>query len=158
MKLPVPVFLVVVDVVERVAYYVHVQRYVLEELKGDDWQDRLRAYNEASGRAIEDEPTKTIQVPIKNILSDTATFRDVVREAKGYMESRSVEPGIAYREAALTQLDERFKVTYVRNKDGEHFQIDAKEPVQMKLQASSQKRSSTRCLDGDFASASILGK
>jgi hypothetical protein len=119
MKLPVPVFLVVVDVVERVAYYVHIQRHVLEELSGDDWQERLRAHNKTHGRGrSKTAPTKTVQVPIKNILSDTAAFRDVVRDAKGYMESLSVEPGIKYQEAALTRLDERFKVTYIRDREG----------------------------------------
>jgi hypothetical protein len=41
MKLPMPVFLVVVDVVEGLAYYVHAQRYVIENLVGDDWRHRL---------------------------------------------------------------------------------------------------------------------
>ena len=119
MKLPAPVFLVVVDVVEGVAYYVHIQRYIHEELRGDDWQERLRAHHEAhrQGRS-KTAPTKTIQVPIKNILSDTSTFKDAVRDAKGYMESLSVKPGINYREGALTQLDERFTVTYVRGCKG----------------------------------------
>ena len=44
MRLPVPVFLVVVNVVEKVAYYVHVQRYVLEHLKECDWQNRLKVH------------------------------------------------------------------------------------------------------------------
>ncbi len=139
MKLPAPVFLVVVDVVEGVAYYLHVQRYVLEELKGDDWQDRLRAHQEARGRSKR-APTKTIRVPVKNILSDTSTFKDAVRDAKGYMASLAVEPGIKYREAALTQLDERFKVTYVRGRDGEQFRVDAREPVELKLQGKLPKK------------------
>jgi len=141
MKLPTPVFLVVVDVVGRVAYHVHVQRYVLEELKSDDWQDRLRAHNEARGRQRSKRaPTKTIRVPVKNILSDTSTFRDAVRDAKGYMASLLVDLGIIYREAIFAQLDERFKVTYVRGRDGEHFQIDAKEPVEMKMQGKLPKK------------------
>ena len=99
MKLPVPVFLVVVDVVNGAAYYVHIQRYVTEELKSDDWRERLREYKEARAeKRPRTKPTKTIRVPVANVLSDTSKFKDAVRDAHGYMTSLAVEPGIAYRE------------------------------------------------------------
>jgi hypothetical protein len=80
MKLPVPVFLVVVDVVKGAAYNVHIQRYVTEELKSDDWRERLRAYKEASAqKRRRTKPTKTIRVPIANELSETSKFKDAVR-------------------------------------------------------------------------------
>jgi hypothetical protein len=134
MKLPVPVFLVVVDVVKGAAYYVHIQRYMKEELETDDWQERLRAYKGTRAqKRPRTKPTKTIRVPIATVLSDTSKFKDAVRDAHGYMSNLSVEPGIAYREGALAVLDERFEVRYVRNKDGDGFQIDAKQPVEIKL-------------------------
>ena len=138
MKLPVPVFLVVVDVVEKVAYYVHVHAMSLKNskvmigrrgfavtMKGEDDQDGTN----------EDDPCSR-----QAILSDTSTFKDVIRDAKGYMESLPVEPGMKYQEAALTRLDERFRVTYIRDREGGHFQIDAKEPVEMKLHAKLPKK------------------
>ncbi len=134
MKLPVPVFLVVVDVAARAAYYVHIQRYVTEDLNDDDWRDRLRAYKVARQRKqARTKPTKTIRVPISNVLSDTATFKEAVHDANGFMASLSVEQGIAFRERSLATLDERFEVTYLKNKNRVGFQIDAKEPVELKL-------------------------
>ena len=139
MKLPVPVFLVVVDVVAKVAYYVHVQRYVLD-LKGDDWQERFRAYKAAHEAGVSGTPpTKTIRVPAGNVLADTKAFKDVVRDAKGFMASLSVNEGIAYREEALRRLDARCEVTFIKGKDGEHFQIGAKEPVEMKMRGKMPK-------------------
>jgi hypothetical protein len=136
MKLPVPVFLVVVNVVQRVAYYVHVQRYALEDLKGDDWQERLRDHK---SRGSGTPPTKTIRVPAKNVLADTEAFKGVVRDARGFMASLSVSEGIAYREESLRRLDERFEVTYIKTKDGEHLQIDAKEPVEVTMRVLMRK-------------------
>ena len=140
MKLPVPVFLIVVDVVGRVAYYVHVQRYVLEELKGDDWRERLGGYKASrrSGDSVT-PPTKTIRVPSKNVLSDTEEFKGVVRDGKGFMASLSVKEGIAYSEQALHRLDDRFRVTFIKSKDGECFQLDARETVEWKLRAEMTK-------------------
>jgi hypothetical protein len=136
MKLPVPVFLIVVDVVGRVAYYVHVQRYVLGELMGDDWKKRLGVYKaiRESGDSVT-PPTKTIRVPSKNVLSDTKTFKGVVRDAKGFMASLSVKEGIAYREEALRRLDDRFEVTFIKSKDGEGFQLEPKEPIEITMRA-----------------------
>ena len=136
MKLPVPVFLVVVDVMTKVAYYIHIQRYVLEELRGDDWRERLRTFSGARQSGCSGSmPTKTIRIPIKSILSDTEAFKGVVRDAKGFMASLSVKEGIAYSEQALQRLDERFKVTFIKGKDGECFQLEAREPVEWKLRA-----------------------
>ena len=124
MKLPVPVFLVAVDVAHQAAYYVHMQRYIVEELKGDHWRDRLTAFKEArDGRRAATKPTKTIKICARNVLADIAAFRDAVRDATGYMASLSVKDGIAYREDALRRLDERLEVTYTRTKDGEQFRI-----------------------------------
>lgn len=135
-KLPVSVFLIVVDVVAKVAYYVHVQRYVLEELRSDDWRGRLRTFSVARQSGCSGSmPTKTIRIPIKNILSDTEAFKGVVRDAKGFMASLSVKEGIAYSEQALQRLDERFKVTFIKGKDGERFQLDARETVEWNLRA-----------------------
>ena len=140
MKLSVPVFLVVVDVVKKVAHYVHIQHYIEEELKSDDWRERLHVYKETHAQIrLKTKPTKTIRVPVANKLSDTPKFKDAVRDAHGYMASLAIEPGIAYREGSLARLDERFEVRYVRNKDGEGFQIDAKRPVEMKLRGKMPK-------------------
>jgi hypothetical protein len=113
-----------------------VQRYVLEQMKGDDWRERLESYKaarESGHRAT--PPKKTIRVPIANVLSDTEAFKSVVGESKRFMSSLSVSEGIAYKEEALRRLDERFKVTFLKGKEGEHFRFEAKEPVEMKLQA-----------------------
>ncbi len=136
MKLPVPVFLVLVDVVATAAYYTHVQRYVLEELGGDNWRERLHAYEVARKSSCPGSPpTKTIRVPAGNILSDTVTFVRAVRDAKGYMASLTVTEGIAYRELSLRRLDERFEVRFTRGREGEGFELTAREPVQMKMRA-----------------------
>jgi Domain of unknown function (DUF4365) len=69
MKLPVPVFLVVVDVVARVGYYVHLQRYVTEKLKGENWRERLGAFQQACDQKLRKaKPTKTIRVPVCDVL------------------------------------------------------------------------------------------
>jgi hypothetical protein len=134
MKLPVPVFLVTVDVAEQAAYYVHMQRYVLEELKGDHWRDRLSAFKAArDGKRAATKPTKTIHISASNVLADTAAFRDAVRDASGYMASLSVKDGIAYQEDALRRLDERLDVRYIRTKDGEQFHIEARQPVELTM-------------------------
>src|SRR4051794_20668768 len=94
MKLQVPVFLVV-DVVAGFASYVHVQRYVIENLPGDGWRDRLLRYHAARERGeSKSAPTKTIRLPGANALADTEKFKDAVRDAKGYMASLSVNEGI----------------------------------------------------------------
>jgi len=136
MKLTTPVFLVVVDVVRKLAYYVHIQRHIREELTGDDWREKLLAYQAPRnlGRSPS-RPKKTIRVPTGNVLSDTEAFKVVVKDAEGYMASLSVEPGIAYREEALQRLDQRFKVTYLKSKDGQQFHIEAREPVEFTMRA-----------------------
>lgn len=136
MKLTAPVFLVVVDVVRKLAYYVHIQRHIREELTGDDWREKLLAYQAPRnlGRSPS-RPKKTIRVPTGNVLSDTEAFKVVVKDAKGYMASLSVEPGIAYREEALQRLDERFKVTFLKSKDGQQYYIEAREPVEFTMRA-----------------------
>jgi hypothetical protein len=107
---------------------------VLEELKGDNWRDRLTAFKEArEGKRAATKPTKTIKICAGNVLADTAAFRDAVRDAAGYMASLSVKAGIAYREDALRRLDERLEVTYMWTKDGEQFHIEAREPVELTM-------------------------
>ena len=140
MKLPVPVFLIIVDVVAKAAYYVHVQRYVIDNLAGDDWHRRLREYHAARERdESRSAPTKAIRVPNTNVLAETERFKAAVREAKGYMASLSVKEGITYQEESLRRLDSRFDVTLMKTREGVHFQIDAKEPVEMTLRASLTK-------------------
>ena len=122
------------------AYYVHMQRYVLEELKGDDWRDRLGAFMKLRGsKRCATKPTKTIRISADNILTDTSKFREVVRDAYGYMASLSVNDGIAYRESELSRLDERIHVRYVRTKHGEEFHFEAKEPFELKMHVSLPK-------------------
>jgi hypothetical protein len=134
MKLPIPVFLVVVDVVRGVAYYTHIQRYIVDNLSGDGWRNRLHEYHVARERGdFRCQPTKTIRVPIENILGDSERFKQVVEDARRYMASLGVDEGIAYQEETLSRLDERFTVTYVRTKEGDRFQIDANQPVEFSI-------------------------
>jgi hypothetical protein len=140
MKLPVPVFLVAVDVCEQRAYYVHIQRYVHESLKDDDWRGRLAAFKKArENKRAPSKPTKTIKICASNILTDTPAFREAVRDASGYMASLSVNDGIAYREDTLRRLDERIDVRYVRTKDGEQFHFEAREPVEVTMRVTLPK-------------------
>jgi hypothetical protein len=140
MKLTTPVFLVVVDVHQRLAYFVHIQRYVCENLRGDNWRDRLHEYHRAlESRTSRCPPTKTIKLPTENMLNDTVRFKRAMVDGRGFMASLAVNEGIEYQEDTLRQLDERFAVTYVRTKEGSHFQIDAKQPVEFTMRGNLPK-------------------
>jgi hypothetical protein len=71
---------------------------VIEDLKGDDWRERLCAYKSArESGGSNSPPEKTIRIPTKSVLSDTEAFKAVVRDAKGFMASLSVNESVAYQ-------------------------------------------------------------
>ncbi len=135
-RLPVPVFLVVVDVEKKVGYWVFLQRYIKERLGDRDWRLPLREYREGKRKT---RPELTIRLPTTNRLSDTDGLKVAIRNACGYMASLGIDHGIAYEEDALRGVDTRFDVNLMVSKGRRHFHIQAKEPVSLSLKFDMEK-------------------
>lgn len=124
--LPLPVFLVAVDVNTREACFEFVQRTI----------DPQKLKAPGKGRAV------SFRVRKSNRLNDTAKLKQEVQLAWEYMREKypgSVAAAADYRRRALKQLDPRFDyvVTVVDGK--EHITLHAKGPVDCKLSIAGDK-------------------
>lgn len=97
-KEPQPVFLVVIDTITEDAYWIFIQEYADEHLADVEW------------RAQE---TITVRLPRSNLLKFDARFRQIVKDAIGYVAARgamSVNGAIVASQRHLERIDPRFSV------------------------------------------------
>ena len=116
-----PVFLVVIDVANKVGYWCFLQGYALDELARKDWRS---------------QKTVTIRVPTKNRLNDFARLRAAVVEADTRMAE--IRPGairgaIKAEEARIESKDRRVKVRITATEDGITHHLRPLEPITGRL-------------------------
>jgi hypothetical protein len=120
-KVRLPVFLVLVDVNQNVAYWVFVQAHLLDGLRGKKWRKK---------------DTVAIRVPTQNQLTDTAALRKAVETANQYMNAlhpTSVKTAIKAHQLRLESLDPRFGVQIDVINEREFVTVLPKEVVEVSL-------------------------
>lgn len=118
-KLAVPVFLVVVDVTKKVAYWVFVQAYLRDQVKSAAWRKK--------GSVL-------VRIPTENKLTDTDSLRKAVEEARDYMAAlhpAALKNSLAAQRRRIESLDPRFAVSIDIINNQEHYRVNAKEPVEI---------------------------
>jgi hypothetical protein len=149
MDQPTPVFLVVVDVEKKQAYWVFLQEYITKDLKDSLWREDLRKYRDSlkqrkalakvkgkkTGKGKGQKtpkktpPEKVIRVPLENDLASLDRFAEEIKRARGYMCSLAVQPGIRFQEQELEKIDDRFMIRATATNERTNFQIIPKENV-----------------------------
>jgi hypothetical protein len=81
-KMSEPVFLVVVDLEKQDGYWIFIQKYVRELLRGKDWRSKI---SNKRGK----KPEIMIPVPISNRLTEPSNFREAIKDSIGYMAKLS---------------------------------------------------------------------
>ena len=125
-KMTEPVFLVVVDLERRDGYWIFIQGYIREALRGTDWRSRI---SNKRGK----KPEIMIPVPYSNCLSEANKFREAIKDSIGYMAKVAIRTGIAYGQEALRKLDPRFDIRITANTQGEAVEMIALEDLRVDL-------------------------
>jgi hypothetical protein len=124
-----PVFLVLVDVGKRDAYWQFVQRYADRHLKDKDSDWRQRLANKKGSK----KPRVAIKVPVRNSLRDLEKFTRAFEESIGYIAHSRAAKGIKHRQDSLKSLDPRFDVKLLMTEDTEHYSLQPLTDVSVKL-------------------------
>lgn len=120
-KVPLPVFLVFVDVQKQSAWWVFLQRHAQEVLAGKNWRNKK---------------TVSIHIPAANLLVDTVKLRKAIQDADLFMRDlrpSGIQASIKAEQSRLHELDPRFKATIVASDGNTEIQLDAHQPAQFKL-------------------------
>ena len=118
--------LVVVDLFSKKGYWLFIQQYLEETLKG--WKNKTKP---------------TIYIPLANDLGNTEDFIAAVKEARRYITKatsltayQQIEEHFAY----LRSLDSRFDYKYFQDGGTGTYTIHAKQPVQIHFQFKSKRK------------------
>ena len=120
-KVPLPVFLVVVDVRKKRGWWIFLQQYALEDLTHKPWQK---------------QKSLTVRLPRSNSLADASEIRSAVEHAERFMRDlrpSRVQPAIKQEKARLEELDPRFVVSLRADERATHVHLQAKEKVELPL-------------------------
>lgn len=120
-KVRQPVFLVLVDVNTKIGYWIFVQSYLLDYLKGTDWRKNK---------------TVTTRVPINNLITDTSALRTAIIQAEDYMtplRPASIEAAVSAHEKRYSSIDPRLKVKISVDGDRKAMSIIPLEEVSLKV-------------------------
>lgn len=113
-KVPLPVFLVVVDTQNEVGWWIFLQRYIQDELK-ENWRQ---------------QSTTTIHVPSENVLGNSANIHEAVSDAMHYMRElnpSSIEAALNAEIRRLEELDPRFEIDINATNHKTHYLIKPKQ-------------------------------
>lgn len=120
-KVRQPVFLVLVDVNQKVGYWLFVEAYLLDDLQGKKWRKK---------------DTVAIRVPTTNQLTDTNSLRSAVEAANQYMNAlhpTAVRTAIKAHQLRLESLDPRFGVQVDVVNEREFVTVLPKEQVEVTI-------------------------
>jgi hypothetical protein len=118
LKLATPVFLVVVDVANRVGYWVFTQRYERTALRNVDWRSQGHIQ---------------IRLLSVNVLSDLAKLRREVKDAIQYMTRLFFRHDVRSERKMLEERDPRFRVDIIETSDGRHYHFESDEVVPLEV-------------------------
>jgi len=115
-----PVFLVVVDVINKKGYYLFLQKYI-DDLLTEKWRNRI---------------TPTVKVPSCNCIDDLSTFKNDIIKAYDYLAAKhpaTIGLSIHAKKNRLQSLDHRF-VPNINVIDGNTYvNFSAISDVKMKI-------------------------
>lgn len=116
-----PIFVVLVDTINKKGRWLFVQQYVTEQLDAKKWRKKQSAQ---------------LLFPTSNDIADSDAFAAKVAEAFEYV--RHLWPGglratIDYEQQRLEALDPRFEVKVTASEDNTHCQIYAKQNVTLTI-------------------------
>ena len=120
-KVPLPVFLVLVDVEKKSAWWVFLQKHVRLVLKDDSWRKRKSV---------------SIRIPPDNSLADNAKLRRAIQDAEAFMRDlrpSSIQASIKAEKTRLQELDPRFTATILAKDGNTEIQLNAHQPAKFKL-------------------------
>ena len=121
-----PVFLVVVDVNSKKGWWLFLQPVL----------DANQAWRKKGGQNAKKKPCVTVSLPISNDISDTASLRMAVEEAKKWMRlyhPASIHEAIVAHKERITRTDPRFDVRTSVVNDRPSFTLLAKQDVSIKM-------------------------
>lgn len=136
MRLTEPMFLFVVDTINKQGYWLFLQRYIKEKLKDRDWLGPLHKHRQGKRKTA---PKIDIHVPGTNLLADVDALKKAVKDACGYMASLGIPTGIKYEVDALKDLDPRFDISLDIVGGKKDFKLHPKEDVTIKFGVPSEK-------------------
>jgi hypothetical protein len=116
-----PIFLIVADVTRSQAYYLFLQKYILNDLAPAGWQKQR---------------TITVHVPITNDLSKIEEFEKAAIEARKYMNGArpgGISPAIAAEKQRLENIDPRIEVAIKATTEGIGYELNAKESFEFNM-------------------------
>jgi len=122
-----PVYLVVLDVTNRSGYYLFLQKYVLEDLKGTNWRRKK---------------TLTVRILEKNLLTNTNRFLVDLGHALKFMADLrpgTIQSAVAAEKRRIESLDPRFEVDITFQNGNLHAHLRAKENIVGQLLLRGQK-------------------
>jgi hypothetical protein len=98
-----PVFLIVVDVLSKKAYYLFLQKYLNEEILNMGWRNQKNVL---------------IHISQSNEINDLQSLKKTIIDADKYMKALSLPASIKQQKEFFSQLDSRFEMDSIGEKDG----------------------------------------
>lgn len=120
LKMRQPVFLVVVDITEKIGYWVFLQKHADTVLRDSDWRLRLEL---ARATGNKEKPEVQIRLPVANLISDRKSFKQAMVDANGYMARRGVAHGLRYAREEYELLDPRIKIRATATETGVNYSL-----------------------------------
>ena len=104
----IPIFLIVVDTINKKSHWLFLQKYLKEEILNKNWRNQKKV---------------SVYIKIENEINDIEEFRKSVLEANNYMKElwpSSVPSSIKKEKEYFKNLDSRFK-TYSINVNDDKY-------------------------------------
>ena len=121
-KVSVPAYMVVVDTQCQEGWWVFLQQFEKEKLRGD-WREKREV---------------AIHLPLDNTLADHKRLRKSIVDATSYMRDlnpSSISAAIEAERSRIESLDERFEVSLDLSGDGIGYKVRPSEQVEFKIHA-----------------------
>jgi hypothetical protein len=115
-KAMMPVFLIVVDVPQKRAYWLFLQGYAAHLPAG--WREQT---------------TVSVQIPLTNRLDHTAAFVAAVQSGEIWVSVRQVPASLQAERERMEKLDPRFRVEITATDKGRQSVLHAREPVTIRI-------------------------
>jgi hypothetical protein len=127
-----PVFLIVVDTENRIAYWLFLQKYIKSNIRLSELQKRKKI---------------TLKIPKENLLEHTDEVLKSIKDAEVYMRdlwTSSIKAAVSSEKARLEALDKRFSINISYSSDNVTYQLNPKEDFDFKLTLNSDDPSILR--------------
>jgi hypothetical protein len=133
-KVKQPLFIVVIDIINKKGYYLFVQEWVLK-LTNNNWRNQKYII---------------LNIPAENLITNRDEFREAIHYADNYMRDlwpSSISASINYEKNRLENLDQRFEVSISHNDGQTRYGLRPKENVNFKCQFKFNKNTKKGIID-----------